>query len=396
MNKKQRTKLELIRIEGIWRMLQKKIKDEEQLTTWVDNVTNTSTKDAKKTLTRLSRYQLIKIIELAGSLITNDDIDEAYEQYRYGLKPGFTLFNLQKAKNISAKTAYNVVSAYLAERQYAEGVSIKEINVKSQNLINDSSVVEFSFYYHIKHSYLSEDEEPSFVYEYKECFAWLAKDDGFLVIQNSPDRVINTIKNAFISAYSANITHIKLTKKLIKEIFGDENIKKGTFINPDASDMQAEKVTFADSRYSEKEAIQQAVSGYDMTGTYLHQTVGEDQSNTLGINCNKGKLYLTSNVSATIFREWSIEKIKGIITYLKDKSNYEDFGIFEARNLMDSPVWADYNTAQKKVIETILYALYVAHHNGQDSADIPRSSLELKNLLKSHMYDKISAFCDIC
>ena len=43
MNQKQRTKLELIRVEGIWRMLLKKISDEKQLTNWIDHVTNTST-----------------------------------------------------------------------------------------------------------------------------------------------------------------------------------------------------------------------------------------------------------------------------------------------------------------------------------------------------------------
>lgn len=55
MNQKQRTKLELIRIEGICKMLLKKIKDEAQLTAWVDNATNTSTKDVRKAITRLSR-----------------------------------------------------------------------------------------------------------------------------------------------------------------------------------------------------------------------------------------------------------------------------------------------------------------------------------------------------
>jgi len=123
----------------------------------------------------------------------------------------------------------------------------------------------------------------------------------------------------------------------IDKIFGNDKIKKVTYINPNASDTQVEKMMLADSQFSKKQVIKQAVSGYEMTGTYLSQTVGENQHNTLGINCNKGKLYLTSNVSATTFRDWSIEKIKNIIDYLKNKIDYEDFDIFKARNLLDLP-----------------------------------------------------------
>ena len=395
MDTKQRTKLELIRIEGIWRMLLKKVKDDDQLSIWVDNVTGVSTKDVRKAITRLSRYQLIRIIELAGNAITSTDIDEAYEQYRYGLKPGFTLFSIQKSKDSKIDVAYKVISEYLSAKNYVEGATIKNISAKSFTAI-DSSVVEFAFFYHIKHSYLNEKEEPNFIYEYKECFAWIDILNNFLVIQNSPDKVLSELKSAFVKAYAANIGSIKLTRKLIKEIFGDEQIKKGTFINPNASDTQAEKITLSDSKFSEKESIQQAVSGYDMTGTYLNQTVGDDQPNTLGINCNKGRLYLTSNVSASLFREWSIEKIKSIIDYLQSKANYEDYDLFRARNLTDYAIWSDYNSSQKIIIEQLLYSVYVAGQNGQDSANLSCTVDNLRRSMRSAFYTRLTAYCDTC
>jgi len=394
MDQKQRTKLELIRIEGIWRMLLKKIKDEVQLTSWVDSVTNASTKDVKKAIARLTRYQLIKIIEFAGNAITPEDIDEAYEQYRYGLKPGFTLFNIQSFKDIDEDTAYRAIGSFLSEIPYPEGVAIKAIATKSHSWI-DSSVIEFAFYYHIKYSYLSEEEEPLFIYEYKECFAWIDAANGFLVIQNAPDKVTTIIRNAFAKVYTASMTSVKLTQRLIDEVFGSEKIKKGTYINPNASDLQAEKVTLADSRLAEKQSVQQSVSGYDMTGTYLNQTVG-DEPNTLGINCKKGKLYLTSNVSATLFREWSIEKIKSIITYLRSKADYVDFDIFQAKNSTDLLVWDKYKAPQKRLIEQMLYAVYVAHFNQQDSADILFSASDLRQTMKSFFHERLCAHCNHC
>lgn len=93
MNLKQKTKLDLIRIEGICRMIIQKI-EEDDLVNIIESVTKTTVQNAKKAIFQLPRYQLIDIIELAGKAITDEDINSAYEQYRYGLKPGFTLYYL--------------------------------------------------------------------------------------------------------------------------------------------------------------------------------------------------------------------------------------------------------------------------------------------------------------
>ena|GEM_PF-834968 len=393
MNIKTQTKLELIRIEGIWRMLLKKITDETQLKNWVDNVTNTSTKDVKQTLKRLSRHQLIKVIELSG-IITDEDVDDAYEQYRYGHKPGFTLFGTQSSAIKNDDEILGEISLQLSKIQYPEGANIKSIASKGYSPI-DSSVVEFAFSYHVKYSYLSEKEEPAFIYEHKDCFAWVDKAGGFLVIQNVHDKVTTHLKNAFAKAFLANIMGIKLTQKLISEVFGNEQTKKATFINPNASDTQIEKMTLADTRFAKKDVIQQAVSGCEMTGTFLGQNVGEDQFTTLGINCQKGKLYLTSNVSASVFREWSIGKIKEIIAYLNEKADYIDFDLFRAKNLTDLSLWNNYTKAKKSLIEKILYSVYVSYHNKQDSAEFQLLS-DLYADMNGCFHKRLVAHCEHC
>lgn len=394
MNTKQRTKLDLIRIEGICRMLLHKI-EEEQLNNLVESVTKASSKDIRKTIFKLPRYQLIQIIELAGKAITSADIDATYEQYRYGLKPGFTLFSINKKyKNISESAAYKVLSDSLSEIPYGEDENIKSISAKAHTKIG-ASVIEFSFSYLNKHSYLTENEEPAFVYELEECFAWIDPTNGFLAIKNAPEKVLAILKKAFSTAYSTQILNIKLTKKLIRDIFGDEKIKKGSFIKPNASDNEAEKITVSDSRFSEKQAIQNSVSGYDMTGTFLNETVGKGESNTLGINCEKGRLYLTSNVSATVFREWSVERITSIIQYLSEGADYLDYEIFRAKNVMSSTIWTGYSLPRKNLLEKVCYAAYVASVNKQDSAVIECNMLELRNM-KSYFYSSYKAYCNQC
>lgn len=395
MTNKQRTKLELIRIEGIGRMLLQRV-EEDRLIDLVASVTKATPQNIKKAIFRLPRYQLIQIIERASDVISSEDIDNAYEQYRYGLKPGFTLFSInKKCKVISEAEAYRSISEKLNCIHYEADESIKSITPKAHAKIS-ASVVEYSFYYLNKHSYLDEHETPAFVYEYEECFAWIDIKNAFLAIKNAPEKVLTILKRALSETYETQMTNIKLTKKLIHDIFGDENIKRGSFIKPNASDNEAEKITVSDSRFSAKQAIQESISSYNMTGTYLNETVGENQDNTLGINCDKGRVYLTSNVSATVFREWSVQRITSIISYLSSNADYSDFSVFQAKNVMDFPMWAEFSIPQKKLLEQVCYSAYVASCNKQDSAPLNCSVLELKNSMKAHFYNTLLAYCDQC
>lgn len=376
-------------------MLLQKV-EEERLINLVSSVTNAMPQNIRKSIFRLPRYQLIQIIEHTSDVISSEDIDHAYEQYRYGLKPGFTLFSInKKCKIISETKAYNLMSEKLNSIHYEDDEKIKSIAVKAHAKI-DVSVVEYSFYYLNKHSYLDENETPEFVYEYEECFVWIDTKNAFLAMKNVPKKVLGILKQAISEVYETQMINIKLTKKLIHDIFGDEKIKRGSFIKPNASDNEAEKITVSDSRFSEKQIIQESISSYDMTGTYLNETVGENQDNTLGINCDKGRVYLTSNVSATVFRAWSIQRITSIISYLSDNADYSDFSVFQAKNIMDFSIWTEFSSCQKKLLEQVCYSAYVASCNKQDCALLDCSVFLLKNSMKGHFYNTLLAYCDQC
>jgi len=395
MTEKQRAKLELIRIEGICRMLLSKI-DKDTLSEIVENVTQISSEDIGKAIYKLSRYQLIQVIERLGTQITEKDINNAYEQYRYGLKPGFTLYSINsKGKRLSEELAFSYISETLKSKNYSPDENIKDIQAKLFSNISEN-VVEFSFSYLNKHSYLNENQEPAFVYEYEECFAWIDVNNGFLAIKNVPDKVSNILKHAFSIAYSTEFTNIKLTKKLIRDIFGDKNIRKGTFFKPNASMDEAEKLVVSDSRFSEKQALQNSVSGYDMSGIFLTEAVGESDNNTLGINCEKGKLYLTRNVSASVFRDWSVKKIEAIISYLSDITTFSDFGSFQAKNVMDNKLWEEFSKPEKELVEKILYSVYIACQNKQDNSPVDCSPFEIKKALSKHLYHGFKASCHKC
>ena len=87
----QRIKLESMQIKGIrwmiWHNLDEEIIESRLLTISGQG----SIMDLAKFVNSQSRTTLIKLIEASPEILPVT-IDAAYEKYRYGLKPGFTLF----------------------------------------------------------------------------------------------------------------------------------------------------------------------------------------------------------------------------------------------------------------------------------------------------------------
>lgn len=393
VTQKQRTKLELIRVEGICKMILSKI-DGNVLRYKIEHITGSVIHDEKAALFRMPRYQLIKLIE-STTLFSDEDINNAYELYRYGLKPGFTLFSISsKYQEISKTKIVQKIKEYLASVVYDEEESYKNLRYKTESEI-DQNVIEYDFTYLSKYNYLSEQEEPKFIYELEECYVWISAESLFVAIKNAPTRITNIIKKMMADILHTKLNNIKINKKLVNEIFGEENIKKGTFVKANASVDEAEKITIADSKFAEKKSVRAGVSSYDMTSSYLSENIDENFNSTLGVNCNQGKIYLTRNVNATMFRTWSIKRIKDIIVFLNNKENTMDFEIFKAKNIMDNPIWAK-SKLKNKIIEKIIYAVYVCVKNNLETYAIDEDILEIRRNLDEYLYDKLLMNCDRC
>ena len=96
----QKIKLESMQIKGIramiWQNIEKDNIESRLLQIKKQNYTN----DLQKLVNSQSRAVLIELIEMSPEIYPQT-IDAAYEKYRYGLKPGFTLFWAKRSNDIS-------------------------------------------------------------------------------------------------------------------------------------------------------------------------------------------------------------------------------------------------------------------------------------------------------
>ena len=391
MIKNDRTKLELIRLEGIRYLITNKIPKNE-LDEIIKEELKIESKDCFELLKKLNRYQLIKIIEYSNK-INSDDIDSSYEQFRYGLKPGFTIFSFisSSTKIIDTKSATSFINERLNEIKYFEDSKFKNLKLKDILKINNNTY-EFSFTYLSKYTYISENDEPNYIYELKDCFVWLNVENTFVAVKNCPNDIQNKILNIFSEFLGTPLYNIKITRKLINEVFNG-NIKKGTFVKPDANDEEVAKITIADDKLSTKKIFQNDVSSYDMSNTFLDEQLDDDTKSTLGINCNAGKIYLTRNVNATQFRNWSIDCINKITNYLNDTQNCSELEIFESKNILAN---TKYNKETKKIIEEICYNIFLNINSGETSFIISDNIFNIYEKLKNKFYTSLFGFCEVC
>lgn len=391
MIKSDKTKLELIRLEGIRNLIVNKI-NEEQLIEIIKQEFNFDSKKCYEILKKLNRSQLIKIIDKSNTISSND-IDETYEQYRYGLKPGFTIFTFLNCElsEINSNEITKKIENKLVNLHYFEDSKFKSLILKNIMKIRDNTF-EFSFTYLSKYTYINDSDEPDYIYELKDCFVWINLKNNFLAIKNCPNDIQNKLLNLLSNILNVSLYNIKITKKLINEVFNGK-IKKGTFIKPDATDEEVAKIIIADEELTKKRIYQDSVSSYDMSNTFLDEQLDDSTKSTLGINCKSGKIYLTKNVNATQFRNWSINNINKIINYLNDINNCKEKDIFQSRNILSN---TNYSSDEKNIIENICYNIFMYINSGETSFLMQKDVMVIKNKLRSKFYTTLFGFCDVC
>lgn len=280
---------------------------------------------------------------------------------------------------------------------YGEESKYKDIEYKEIEEFKEENLLEFHFIYSSKYSYIeAQTMEPTFLYEGDECFVWLNIEDKFIVIKNSPDKIIEKLREVFLNTYGiTTLTPIKLNNELIKNIFG-ENINKISGVKANAGDDEAEKISILDPNFKDKPALQKVMEGREINTSNRDITLENDNKeeqeifNTLGVNSQKGKLYLSKNVKASIFRKWSVSIIKKITKFMAENSN--DFEIFKANNITSDNLLKEYKTKTiKEIIEEVVFHIQSKNHNITNFV----TKIDKAEMLK-YFYVKIATECHGC
>lgn len=391
----QKLKLESMQIKGIRWMIWNNI-DKEDIESRLLQIKNQgSTNDIEKLVNSQSRAILIQLIE-KSSEITTSIIDTAYEKYRYGLKPGFTLFWAKSTETIifSLGDIESKIKVFLSSLAYNSDDKYK--NLEFVSVIKFGETYEVSLSYLQRFNYINPEGEFTYIYMLKECFAWIGMDNNFVAINNMPEVLMNLLKKFFSRLYHADITNVKITNSLLGKVFSSDKAKRVTRHNTNPPENQLEKVTFADPNLSDKiDCIPEGYETYDITNTQYIEDIDGNNTGTLGVNCNKGKLYLSKSVTSSQFRKWSTKRINDIIGYFQNILDYS-LETISGYNMFSSAEWEGITPSSIPILNEIVYALINCKKADLEaypvSFDIYKAYLEFNKFF----VEKISLLCDTC
>lgn len=389
MKKEIKTKLDLVRLEGLCKLILSKF-TEDEIKNKISTITKTEPRDSKA-LYKLSRRQLIKIIE--NSNISDEEVEKYYEEYRYGLKPGFSIYSFKSKSKLLPDIVVKKIKVELSKIQdlNEEQPQIKDIKFNNKDIFEED-LCEYSFYYSKKYTYIDEKEEPAYIYELKETFIWISTKYNFVAIKNCDERVSKILSYIISNIYETELTPIILTQELINKIFGDKR-KKVAGVNLNAGDSEAEKIIISDPNLDKKKELKKQIEAYTTTSENLEISISE-KSNTLGVNNAKGKLHLTKNMTATVFRNWSVNTIRKIIEFISN--NETNFEIFKAKNIMNNPCWNNYNSETKKIIEEIIFKIISYYSDKEHYNPMMNTKIDYSKIINKHFYSKIYLNCVTC
>lgn len=391
----QKIKLESMQIKGIramiWQNIEKNKIESRLLQIKKQNYTN----DLQKLVNSQSRAVLIELIEISPEIYPQT-IDAAYEKYRYGLKPGFTLFWAKRSNNIAfdKDSLEAKIKEFVTSQKYGEDDKYK--NLEFVSIMEFGGIYEISLSYLQKFNYINEVGEFTYIYMMKECFVWVGIDKNFIAINNMPEVLINALKRLFSKLYSADITNIKITSKLLEKVFPSEKAKRVTRHNANPPENQLEKITFADQNLGDKkDCIPDGYEDYDITNTQYVEDIDENTTGTLGVNCNKGKMYLSKSLTSSQFRAWSTRRIDNIISFFQNSSDVT-LETISGFNMFSSSSWDGIKQSSIPILNEIALAIITCKKSNIDSYpvsfDLYKAYIELSN----KFYEKVYCLCDSC
>ena len=248
--------LDLMRLEGICKMLVETLEADELENKFLSITKQQKVDNLKSSLLKLTKADLRQIIEISPA-ITESVVKKYYDEYRYGRKPGFVLFWASGfiGKELNANQLENDLRGFLAGKNYKEDAKFKDLKcVATTKWIEaESTVFEVGFHYLKKYSFVAADNSFDYIHELTDCFAWINADKGFVALYNMPPTIEIIIKQAVLRLYGVTMLGLSLNRTVLDSIFNPEDRKKVSLTHYSSDSEKPQKATFSDPDLASKQ-----------------------------------------------------------------------------------------------------------------------------------------------
>ncbi|WP_066686024.1 hypothetical protein [Christensenella intestinihominis] len=392
--------LDLMRLEGICKMLLDTINEDELKQKYLFVTGQGKVDNLKSALSQLSKADLYKIIKRSPE-ISESVIRSYYEEYRYGRKPGFVLYWANKfvGKKINESKLKDQMDEFLGTKHYNVDARFKDLKcIAITKWTEESSeIFEVGLTYLKKYSYITPQNRFDYIHELTDCFVWINVEKGFAALYNMPPTIEYIIRNAILELFDVKLVGLSLNKAVLDTIFNPDDRKKVSLTSTILDENKPQKVTFSDPDLAHKQdSFMKGFEEHEIAAALYNEQIDNDIIATLGVNSNRGKLYINQNLTTSQFRKWSIKRIVTIIDYFSDIFSEDGIEKFSHIQLFSGGEWGHLRLESREILNEIARVILICKQKHVEQYPINISPIALYNAFPKQTAYSYLIVCERC
>jgi hypothetical protein len=326
-------------------------------------VLNRKPRHMRRAVQRLTREQITRLIDACPE-ISDDQIRELFEEYRYGSNPSFYIYLFDtKMLGHEALTGFrqrfeNKLEVFnKAQEQGLPRVRHLALNDLG-SLPERPEIIEGNYRFQARLDYIDEDQNALSTYQTLYGFFWLNTVEGYATIHARNPQVLKALKHALEKGADIYLTPLVISKQLKNALpfLLQESFRSGRLHDPDPGSDRFRWLTIADDDPYAK-GYQSWEERYpEVRSARYRELIGEAKETSLTIRCDRGALSLAGTLKASQFRAWCLDRLGQLIRVLNEfRANAPAY--VETLGLANAPEMARLNASQRRYVLEIISAL---------------------------------------
>lgn len=180
---------------------------------------NRKPRDLKRAVQRLTREELTKLIGACPE-ISNDQITELFEEYRYGTNPSFYIY-LFDPRHLSREAVDRFPRSLedeLSQSNLAQEEGLPRIRGLALNDVGSlpgrPQIIEGNYRFQERMDYVAENQNAVSTYQTLYGFFWVNTANGYVIIHARKPEVLNTLRRAIRKAANIHLRPLVISKQL--------------------------------------------------------------------------------------------------------------------------------------------------------------------------------------
>jgi len=340
----------------------------------------------EKEVKNKDKSEVIKSIILYN-ILNDDEIDSLVNEYIYGDRVTFTLWNFKKELK---KSDYEKIKKM--ENDIYSNIPVSKFRkVKIVKVEEVSNRLEIIYIYSKEYAFVNESGKNDVIWEQHRGCIWIGTNRDYLASISKHEKMSKYIISEIGELLENTITQIKPPKAAVKRCVNSDVISRIVL-----QGSQGEKTTisraegFTEEQRNEMARIKE--DRVDTSGSYIAD-ITEDISATIKYNVNKGSIGIYKHVSASVLFKWTQNAIDIIFEEIKNLKGKRAEEIF--KEIGEEIRWPSVPSNEYESLNWILTQAIIVLDEEKKEVQIPE---KYKFILEKDEYfiKLLKVYCDKC